>query len=194
MVHNMKLYIIRHGERGHGDSHDELTENGYFQAKNIAEFLINKKIDKVFCSTSNRTRETAKSFLDNFIGDVVFTDLIMEQKMGALEGKSGSDWRFAFEKSGLSVDDFRPKDGENRADALSRVLEFFNLIKSAETGKNLAIFSHSGFISDLCCNLFRAPFDQKSNYRISSGSLHIIELDKNWNPISSILNLSQSDC
>jgi len=56
----MKLYFVRHGQRGWGESYDTLTDWGIEQARRIGLFFKGKKIDCVYCSPQKRARLTWK--------------------------------------------------------------------------------------------------------------------------------------
>ena len=62
----MKLFLLRHAKSTwdvfENDHDRELSERGYQDAHNLAAFIESRKItfQKIFCSTSKRTRETLK--------------------------------------------------------------------------------------------------------------------------------------
>ena len=62
----MKLFLLRHAKSTwdvfENDHDRELSERGYQDAHNLAAFIESRQItfQKIFCSTSKRTRETLK--------------------------------------------------------------------------------------------------------------------------------------
>ena len=57
----MKLIFIRHGDPDY--AHDSLTDKGKIEAKALAAYLKDKKIDYVYMSPLNRAQETASYYL-----------------------------------------------------------------------------------------------------------------------------------
>ena len=67
-----KLILVRHvltednklaKLSGHIDS--KVSEEGKLQIKEITDFLKNEKIDKIYTTTSSRTKETVKYLAEN---------------------------------------------------------------------------------------------------------------------------------
>jgi len=141
----MKIYLLRHAERGHGKEQDTLTEKGILQSDELKERLKGYKIDKIFCSVSNRTKMTIKPFLEKFYGEVVYTPELEEMRLGILQGKTGQEFRDALAKSGLSKEDFRPEGGENKEDFEKRIKNFIRILKK-EVAENILICTHAGVI------------------------------------------------
>ena len=91
----MTIFVLRHGEtyanvdkRYSGFSESKLTEKGKLQIENIKEILLTRKFDKVYCSPSSRTRETAEILGVEYIIDEnlreinfgIFLFLLLSQK------------------------------------------------------------------------------------------------------------------
>lgn len=177
----MKLYLIRHAERGHGAKQDTLTKEGLLQAKKLAEYLKNLKINKIICGTTNRAKKTAKPIIHYFDNvEIEYTNEISEQNLGELQGKTANEWRDVVIKSGLSEEEFKPKGGENIVDAYQRAKKFVEKLKS-EKEKNILIFSHSGFISNILTILLKKSQEENINYKTDFCTLTYLELDKNFN-------------
>jgi len=80
----MKIYLLRHGERGHGEKQDTLTENGLKQAIKTANFLKSLKISKIIIGDSERAKKTAKPIVKKIKSEVEITPLVNEQSLGVL--------------------------------------------------------------------------------------------------------------
>jgi len=141
----MKLYLVRHAERGHGADQDTLTDRGLSQAEALVNVLGAYPIKKVYCSSANRARLTIKPFLEKFRGEVVYTPDLEELRLGVLQGKTGEEFRSALSASGLSKEEFRPEGGENCNDFRMRVKRFIVGLKD-ETVENILICTHAGVI------------------------------------------------
>jgi len=183
----MKLYLLRHGKRGHGPEQDVLTPEGIKQAEKTAEYLKKLNVNKVFCGTSNRARKTAEPFLKMFKGLVEFTSEVNEQSLGIFEGKSEREWEEAVKKSGLSEKEFRPRGGENRDDAYNRAKKFWEKLKK-EKSKKILVVSHSRFISDLCTVILKEPKEKSKLYKSDNCAITFFEFDKDFNVKSYCIN------
>ncbi|MEM4230870.1 MAG: histidine phosphatase family protein [Candidatus Pacearchaeota archaeon] len=120
----MKIYLLRHAQRGYGKNQDTLTEIGKEQAKRTAEFFKKIKLDKIICGSKNRAKETLQPILKYQKCQVEYTSDVNEQELGIFEGKSAKEFKEAIENSGLSEEEFRPEIGENRKDAYERAKKF----------------------------------------------------------------------
>lgn len=176
----MKLYLVRHGHRGYGEEQDTLTDIGNEQAKRIAKFFSNIKIDKIICSSSNRTRKTAEPILKKLNCKIEYTNQVNEQKLGVFEGKSGKEWKTAVEASGLSEEEFRPEEGENRKDAYERAKKFVEKLK-IEKAENLLVISHGGFISDVITLLLNLLEKESIHFKTGFSAISYFKLDKGLN-------------
>lgn len=141
----MKIYLLRHAKRGHGEMQDTLTDEGLIQAENLREKLKELEIDKVYCSNSIRARKTIEPFLKEFVGESYYTSELEELRLGVFQGKTARELREAIEKSGLCKDKFRPENGENNQDFLIRIKKFVDELKNCNK-KNILLSTHSGVI------------------------------------------------
>jgi len=176
----MKLYLLRHGERGHGPEQDTLTKVGLEQARITAPHFKNIKIDKIISASLNRGKKTAEEVLKVVRCEIEYTKEVNEQSLGDLEGKTGSEYREALNKSGLDSKEFRPNNGENRYDAYERAKIFFEKLKK-EAVSSILIVSHSGFISDLITLLLRKPMEESKNFKTQFCAISYFDLDEDFN-------------
>jgi len=178
----MKIYLLRHGQRGHGNQQDILTEIGKEQARRTAEFLKNIKFDKVICGAKNRARNTLKPLLTYCNCEIEYTNEVNERELGVFEGKSSKEWGAALEEAGFSEEEFRPENGENRKDVLDRVKRFYDRLKK-ESVNNLLVVSHAGFISDLITFLLNLPEYENIHFKTGFCALSYFELDSDFKVI-----------
>ena len=183
----MKLYLLRHGKRGHGEKQDTLTSLGIEQAKRTAKHFKNIKIDKIICGDSQRTRETTKPIVNLLGSSIEYTSEVTEQKLGILEGKSSKEWKEAVKKSGLPENEFRPDEGENRCDAYERAKKFYERLKEEDLD-NILIVSHAGFISDLITLIFNISMEESSNFKTQNCSISLFELDTDFKVKGFLIN------
>lgn len=175
----MKIYLLRHAQRGHGEKQDTLTEIGKEQARRTAKFFKKIKLDKIICGDKNRTKETLQPILKNQKCDVEYTPDVNEQELGVFEGKSANEWKEAIEKSKLSEEEFRPENGENRSDAYNRAKQFYKELQKEKVG-SLLIVSHAGFISDLITLLLDLPEHENVHFKTGFCAISYFDLDENF--------------
>ncbi|MDI3543823.1 MAG: alpha-ribazole phosphatase [Candidatus Woesearchaeota archaeon] len=175
----MKIYLLRHSQRGHCEKQDSLTEIGKEQARRTADFFKTIKLDKIICGYKNRTKETLKPILRYQECSVEYTQDVNEQELGIFEGKSDREFKEAIENSGLSKDEFRPEGGENREDAYERAKIFCEKLKK-ENAKNLLIVSHAGFISDLIMLFLSLPEEENVHFKTGFCAISYFDLDENF--------------
>lgn len=175
----MKLYLLRHAQRGHGEQQDSVTDVGIEQAKRTARYFSQIKIDKVICSSADRCKKTAEMMLKDKDYDVEYTSEVKEQSLGIFEGKSGKEWKEAIKNSNLSEENFRPTGGENRKDAYERAKKFYLKLRKEKVEK-LLVISHSGFISDLITLILKFPEKENVNFKTGFCAISFFDLDKNF--------------
>ena len=56
----MKLYLIRHGQRGFFYDYDTLLPEGIWQSIKVGKYLKNIKLNVIYCSPQKRAKETLK--------------------------------------------------------------------------------------------------------------------------------------
>lgn len=180
----MKLYLLRHAERGHGEEQDQLTEMGIEQSNHLIHYLNSLHLNKIICANTNRARKTIEPFLKKFNISTEYTSLVNEQELGDLFGKSGAEYREQLQKSGLSKEEFRPKNGENYFDLMNRAKEFLEIMRK-EKNQNILISTHAGFIRSVIILLLNLP---KEKLVFDPVSLTSIEFDDYFNIIQYKLN------
>ena len=94
----MELHLIRHGQtnwneerRVQGQSESELTELGIEQAKGLGQKISQLRFDKIFCSSSKRTRQTAEHAFPQFQQNIEYLDSLREIFLGPWEGHLYAD-------------------------------------------------------------------------------------------------------
>jgi 2,3-bisphosphoglycerate-dependent phosphoglycerate mutase len=180
----MKLYLLRHAERGHGEDQDKLTELGVEQSKRLVPYLKTLNIKKVICASTNRAKETIKPFIQDSNLEVEYTSLVNEQEMGELTGRSGAEYKEALKESGLSKDEFRPAGGENYSDLMNRAKKFLELLRNEKT-ENILISTHAGFIRSVIILLLNLPREELT---FDSASITSLEINKNFKVVNYKLN------
>ncbi|MDP2750768.1 MAG: histidine phosphatase family protein [Nanoarchaeota archaeon] len=149
----MKLIIVRHGETEanlksivQGHLHGKLTKKGRQQAKCVALRLKDEKIDLILSSDLKRAIDTAKEIKGYHKAPLKLTKELRERNTGIYNGKHIEIVKAAREKSGKSMSEFKPKNGESYIEVKKRVHKFLKKILAKHKGNTIVIVTHSAFI------------------------------------------------
>lgn len=158
-----KYFVMRHGEAknnidginsNHLEDSDDypLTEKGKGQviesAKKLANDMADEKIDLIFYSEFDRTKETAFLVADEIGVDkknLISDKRLFEENCGTFEGKTLSSYYdfFASLEERFSK---KPEGGETLNEVKRRTGKFLYEIEGKYKNKNILIVSHGGAI------------------------------------------------
>lgn len=146
----MKLYIVRHGETLFNYKHlvqgwcdSPLTEKGVMQAKCVGYGLKDIPFGHAFCSTSERTFDTACNIIANRDIPLVQRKELKEMHFGTIEGDAMSD---VFMESMSCDGGFARFGGETVKESGERALRAWKTIAEAHPDENVLIVTHGGVI------------------------------------------------
>ena len=153
----MELHLFRHGEtdwnrtgRFQGQDESRLTEKGVLQAQNLGKKISDIKFNKIYCSPSLRTRQTASHMWSDSSHDIVYMDSLMEINLGPLEGKLYKDVKETHPKSHENFfykpHLFNLKGAETFKNLTTRAMDTIMEISLKNREKTIAIVSHGAFI------------------------------------------------
>jgi probable phosphoglycerate mutase len=154
-----KIYAARHGETELnaqrlvcGATDLPLTDNGIAQAHKLAEHLLDKGIELIFCSDMIRARQTAE-VVGNALGIQPIADhRLHEFNFGSMEKCSWDDEEFLRRKQ-VFAERF-PDGGESILEGAHRVYSFLDEMLVSCGGKTLLIVSH-GWTNRFIATYFR---------------------------------------
>lgn len=173
------IYLVRHGETDNnkngiiqGSRIDaDLNSTGEIQAKAAAERLKKIPFAAAFSSDLVRARRTAEIISLEHNLAVVTNKAIRERSLGAMEGKSETEFRTKLKKLLLKFDalsdeakydfDF-PYGIENINSAIARLISFLRMISVAYLGKTVLVVSHGALIRHFLIRVGFATFKQLS--------------------------------
>lgn len=172
----MNLYFTRHGEtewnvkkKIQGTTDIPLNENGIYQAKCLAQTLLEKRDSEAFCpirvytSPQLRAAETAQICADVLGIECVPLDGLREMDLGEWEGANWDIIRETYGEQYLHWNSHRRFDytpgGENYDEVLGRTLAALDEILGRET-KDVLVVSHSAVLMALRCYLAGLPFEE----------------------------------
>ncbi len=151
------FYFLRHGESDHnltdiiaagperGKNISKLTKKGLAQAeeagKNIKKMLGKNKLDFIFASPYQRTKQTAKAVAKQTKAKLIFDKRLVEIDAGIFNWRVVGEFHKFFENS-LERFTKSPAGGENLNDVKKRMFGAILDINSKYSGKNILIVSH----------------------------------------------------
>lgn len=120
-----------------------LTEEGGKMVEESANKLGDKKIDLIFSSPYQRTRQTSE-ITAKIIGvkEINFDKRLVDINLGKFMGRSSEDSK-KFYIDGSGSFDNRPEGGESWNDIRKRTQEFLEEVENKYSGKNILIVSHA---------------------------------------------------
>lgn len=149
----MKIYLCRHGEttgdiedRYGGDYDDHLTDLGKSEAKELAEQLAGKNIEKIFSSSRIRAQETAQILNQILNVDIeTVADLRERNQYGILTGLVKSEAKEKYRELAEQLKDFRNTiEGAESYESFDERVQAALIKISQQNFKVAAIVTHGG--------------------------------------------------
>lgn len=184
----MRLCLVRHARtennvnhvaQGHLDS--DLDEVGIKQAEELADFLEDQRLERLFSSDSKRCLQTARPTAKKTRLEVVSTPLLRERFLGDLEGAPITKLRKAFdtevEMTGESRFKVKPHGCESAYEVMDRAKEALELI--LQEPSSAAVFTHGMMKEVLLCALIGAPVECSRSFRFDNAAVTELRWSKN---------------
>ncbi|PCI82421.1 MAG: hypothetical protein COB20_00105 [SAR86 cluster bacterium] len=173
---SVELHLIRHGEtnwnkerRVQGQSESQLTDLGIQQAKELGQRIGHLKFDKIYCSSSLRTRQTAEHAFPDSTTEINYLDELREIFLGPWEGHLYEDLavrepeshRHFWEQPHL----FQVNGAESFFELQQRAIDAVAEIEATHrapsaSNKKVAIVSHGALIKSYLCHVEGRSMDQ----------------------------------
>lgn len=167
----MQLHLFRHGEtdwnaerRIQGQSESRLSDLGIQQAASLGERIRHLQFDRVYCSSSLRTRQTAEHVFGSTRDDIRFMDSLREIDLGPWEGRlyaeieveDADSYRHFWQEPHLFLVD----GAETFLQLQQRALTTVNEIKQELGQGTIGIVSHGALIKALLCHFEQRPLSE----------------------------------
>jgi broad specificity phosphatase PhoE len=168
----MELHLIRHGEtnwnkerRVQGQSESHLTDLGIQQAKELGQRISHLEFNKIYCSSSLRTRQTAEHAFPESTTEINYLDELREIFLGPWEGHLYEDLaqrepeshRHFWEQPHL----FQVSGAESFFELQQRAIDAVAKIETTHrAGRKVAIVSHGALIKSYLCHVEGRSMDQ----------------------------------
>ena len=189
----MELHLIRHGQtnwneerRAQGQSDSKLTKIGKEQAIALGEKIKQIKFDKIFCSSSLRTRQTAELVFPKTECNIEYLDSLKEIFLGPWEGKLYKDIEAETPESHnhfwKEPHLFKLTGAENFYQLQKRAIKVVESIVEKFESKKVVIVSHGALIKTLLCFAERKPIKELWNPPPMHNCAHSVILYCGKNP------------
>jgi 2,3-bisphosphoglycerate-dependent phosphoglycerate mutase len=180
-----QIYIIRHCEAEGQPPSAQLTDRGFEQANQLAEFFDEIKVDRIISSPFLRARQSVEPLaLEKEL--TVEVDQRLSER--TLSSEMLSDW---LEKLKTTYDDleYRLPGGESSAEAMERVR---SVVDDTQYGQTTMIVSHGNLIS-LLLKYYDSEFGFAEWKELSNPDVFLLNINENnegnferiWNSVES---------
>ena len=157
----MRVWMVRHGESENnlaklwtGWMDVPLTPAGEEQAKIAGALMEGVKFDRVFASDLMRAKRTAEVAIPGCQYEA--TEQLREVNVGTLAGRA-TDCMTDEERAAVLRDGYGIFGGETREEFRRRVTDFMKRLEALNDCENVAVFSHSGFLSTVLSIVLELP-------------------------------------
>jgi len=159
-----RIYLVRHGatqlsaeDRFAGAVDVELSEEGKFQAEQLAERLADDEISAVYCSPMARTMHTARIIAKPHNLPLILREGLKEINHGHWESLLRGDVEAQFPEEYAAWEEdpftFAPQGGEAGVNVIARALPVIREIVLQHKGQNVLVVSHKATIRLLISSL-----------------------------------------
>lgn len=167
----MELHLFRHGQtdwneqrRVQGQSESRLTELGIEQARELGQRIHGLRFQRVYCSSSLRTRQTAEHAFGQADVAIDYLDSLREIDLGPWEGQLYDELA---QNEPESYDHFWQQPhlfdvngAESFFQLRDRALHTIERIAAQHAGHRIAIVSHGALIKTLLCHIEDKPLSE----------------------------------
>lgn len=197
----VKLILVRHALTvdnqksrlsGHIDS--SISEEGREQIDKITNYLKDFDIDKIYTTTSSRTKDTVKKLSELKSIEIIEKESLKEISFGDFEGLTFDEIKDKYPKEFQDMIEkgyeYKYPNGESLIDSYNRVcIELDNIISNNDD-RTILICSHGGTIRNIITYLISNSYKYHWNFKIDNGSVTILEVQDGFTVITTMNNTS----
>ena len=197
----VKLILVRHALTvdnqksrlsGHIDS--AIREEGKEQIDKITNYLKDFDIDKIYTTTSSRTKDTVKKLSELKSIEIIEKESLKEISFGDFEGLTFDEIKDKYPKEFQDMIqkgyEYKYPNGESLIDSYNRVcIELDNIISNNDD-RTILICSHGGTIRNIITYLISNSYKYHWNFKIDNGSVTILEVQDGFTVITAMNNTS----
>ena len=167
----MELHLFRHGQtawnaerRVQGQSESQLDAVGLQQARDLGERIRHLDFAKIYCSSSERTRQTADLAFAHADFDVTYLDTLREIQMGPWEGRLYDDIAKSepesFQHFWHEPHLYDVAGAETFAQLQERAMTAIREIARQHSGQRIGLVSHGALIKSVLCHVAERPLSE----------------------------------
>lgn len=197
----VKLILVRHALTvdnqksrlsGHIDS--SISEEGKEQIDKITNYLKDFDIDKIYTTTSSRTKDTVKKLSELKSIEIIEKESLKEISFGDFEGLTFDEIKDKYPKEFQDMIEkgyeYKYPNVESLIDSYNRVcIELDNIISNNDD-RTILICSHGGTIRNIITYLISNSYKYHWNFKIDNGSVTILEVQDGFTVITAMNNTS----
>ncbi|MBS3168416.1 histidine phosphatase family protein [Candidatus Woesearchaeota archaeon] len=181
----MRLIMVRHGETTEqhknimqGQINPSLNENGTKQAEKLAKNLINENIDRIYCSTLKRCRETIQPYLKLKDTPIIYTSKLMERNYGIFDGKPAKNFKDYLKENDLIGNfDFKLPKGESFTELQDRVYNYLKN-KILKNQGNILVVTHNSVHIAICLYILNKTTKAYDEFHIGTTGLSEFNIEE----------------
>jgi broad specificity phosphatase PhoE len=163
-----------------------LNATGREQARRLGAQLSNWKLDAVYTSPLERTRETAIELAAPHGFEPRDSEALREMNFGSWEGKSFADLKV--EAEWLRFNQLRsemrpPGGGESMSEVQSRVVNFVEQLCERHGNSTIALVSHAEPLRLLIGHWLNIPFDYVRRLSLDPASVSLVKVWDHWTEV-----------
>jgi alpha-ribazole phosphatase len=194
-----KLILVRHALTtdnqnnrlsGHIDS--AVSESGKKQIDKLTTYLEKIEIDKIYTTTSSRTKDTVKQIAKLKKIDIIEKQALKEISFGDFEGITFDEIKSNYPKQFQDMIDkgyeYKYPNGESLIDSYNRVANEISKIIFDNKDKTILICSHGGTIRNIITYLISNSYEYHWNFKINNASITILEVENGFTVIDTMNN------
>ena len=197
----VKLILVRHAltvdnqkSRLSGQIDSSISEEGREQIDKITNYLKDFDIDKIYTTTSSRTKDTVKKLSELKSIEIIEKESLKEISFGDFEGLTFDEIKDKYPKEFQDMIEkgyeYKYPNGESLIDSYNRVcIELDNIISNNDN-RTILICSHGGTIRNILTYLISNSYQYHWNFKIDNGSVTILEVQDGFTVITAMNNTS----
>ncbi|MEO6907674.1 MAG: histidine phosphatase family protein [Abditibacteriaceae bacterium] len=184
------VYLIRHGEVAGNEGSDRtyagrtdlpLNARGLQQAAALAEAMREIHLDAIYCSSLQRTRQTAEGVAHdhqlNPIANTAWDELDYGDWEALTVPEIKSGWGRLWQERQADPVHVRASGGENYLDLWQRLEPAWKQLLNNHQNQSIAVFAHKGSIRILLAALLGAPFNNFKRIQSGNTGISCIQLE-----------------
>ena len=171
-----------------------ISEEGKEQIDKITNYLKDFDIDKIYTTTSSRTKDTVKKLSELKSIEIIEKESLKEISFGDFEGLTFDEIKDKYPKEFQDMIEkgyeYKYPNGESLIDSYNRVcIELDNIISNNDN-RTILICSHGGTIRNIITYLISNSYKYHWNFKIDNGSVTILEVQDGFTVITAMNNTS----